>query len=215
MEFSNFHDLISKIKNMPLPGEESHHKMAPAARIQEIDKWKLTKKKPRKAAVISLFYPDTHDQTRLLLILRKTYNGVHSNQVGFPGGKVELSDRNIQETALRETWEEVGVKPQQIHLIKSITEIFIPPSNFMVHPFIGLSETTPKFVAQQTEVEQIIEVLFSDFMDDRLETTQTLSTSYAENITVPSFKFNDFVVWGATAMMLSEIKDLFKKTIES
>lgn len=212
MEFSDFHDLISKIKNMPLPGEESHHKMAPAARIQEIDKWKLSKKSPRKAGVISLFYPDKENQTRLLLILRKTYNGVHSNQVGFPGGKVELSDKNIRETALRETWEEVGVEPRQIHLVKPITKVFIPPSNFIVHPFIGLSETTPKFVKQPTEVEQIIEVLFSDFMDDRLETTQTLSTSYAQNITVPSFIFNDFTVWGATAMMLSEIKDLFKKT---
>lgn len=214
MEFSDFHDLVSKIKNMPLPGEESHNKMAPAVRIQEIDKWKLTKKVPRKAGVISLFYPDLNNQTRLLLILRKTYNGVHSNQVGFPGGKVELPDRNIQETALRETWEEVGVKPQQIQLIKSVTELFIPPSNFMVYPFVGLTTSTPEFVAQPSEVEQIIEVLFSDFMDDRLETSQTLTTSYAQNITVPSFIFNDFIVWGATAMILSEIKDLFKKSIE-
>jgi len=150
MEFTNFHELVSKIKNMPLPGEESHNKMAPEARIQEINKWKLTKKEPRQAGVISLFYPDRQDQTRFLLILRKTYNGVHSNQVGFPGGKVELSDRNIQETALRETWEEVGVKPQEIQLVKPVTEIFIPPSNFMVHPFIGLTQTTPKFVPQQS-----------------------------------------------------------------
>lgn len=214
MEFSNFHELISKIKNMPLPGEESHNKMAPKARLLEIEKWKLTKKVPRQAGVISLFYPDHKMQTRLLLILRKTYKGVHSNQVGFPGGKVERSDRDIRQTALRETWEEVGVAPQQIQLIKSVTELFIPPSNFLVHPFIGLTDSTPHFVAQQTEVEQIIEVLFSDFMDDKLETTQTLSTSYAQNITVPSFKFNDFIVWGATAMILSEIKDLFKKSIE-
>src|SRR5690606_18827613 len=137
-------------------------------------------------------------QTRLLLILRKTYNGVHSNQVGFPGGKVELPDRNIQETALRETWEEVGVKPQQIQLIKAVTDLFIPRSNFMVHPFTALTTSPPEFVAQPSEVERIIEVLFSDSMDDRLETSQTLTTSYPQNITVPSFIFNDFIVWGAT-----------------
>src|SRR5690606_36689043 len=109
MEFSDFHDLVSKIKNMPLPGEESHNKMAPEVRIQEIDRWKLTKKVLRNAGVISLFYPDLANQTRLLLILRKTYNGAHSNQVGFPGGIVELPARNFPETALSNTWEEVGV----------------------------------------------------------------------------------------------------------
>src|SRR5690606_9158683 len=116
--------------------------------------------------------------------------------------------------ALRESWEEVGVWTQEIQLVKPVTEVFIPPSNCMVHPFIGLTQTTPKFVPRQTEVEQITEVLSSDFMDDRFETSQPLSTSYAQNITVPTFKLNDFTVWGATAMILSEIKDLFKKSIE-
>ncbi|MDG3581669.1 NUDIX hydrolase [Galbibacter pacificus] len=213
MKFTDFYDLIPKIKNMPLPGQESHNKMAPAIRVQELEKLKLENKNPRKAGVISLFYPDEALQTRLLLILRKTYNGVHSNQVGFPGGKVELSDKNIEETALRETWEEVGVSPKKIELVKQMSSVYIPPSNFLVQPFIGVSTNNLVFTKQDDEVEEIIEVLFTDFMDDTVVFEESLTTSYATNIEVPAFKLNDYTVWGATAMMLSEVKEMFKKLL--
>ncbi|WP_335964363.1 CoA pyrophosphatase [Galbibacter sp. PAP.153] len=213
MKFTDFYDLIPKIKNMPLPGQESHNKMAPAIRVQELEKLKLENKNPRKAGVISLFYPDEALETRLLLILRKTYNGVHSNQVGFPGGKVELSDKNIEETALRETWEEVGVSPKKIELVKQMSSVYIPPSNFLVQPFIGVSTNNLVFTKQDDEVEEIIEVLFTDFMDDTVVFEESLTTSYATNIEVPAFKLNDYTVWGATAMMLSEVKEMFKKLL--
>lgn len=162
---------------------------------------------------MALFYPTINQQTNLLLILRKTYSGVHSNQVGFPGGKVEKSDTGILSTALRETQEEVGVAPDDITVIKKISELFIPPSNFIVEPFIGLYKNPKPFLKQDREVELLLEVPIIDFLDDTKVVSKKLTTSYAVDIEVPAFELNGYIVWGATAMMLSEIKELIKQVI--
>ncbi|MGB5498673.1 MAG: CoA pyrophosphatase [Maribacter sp.] len=213
MNFDDFTIRSSKIKNLPLPGTASHYKMAPLIRIKELEAGYIKKKNPKKAGVLALFYPNERQSTNLLLILRKTYPGVHSNQIGFPGGKSEEADLDILHTALRETNEEVGVPPQQVSIIKSLSEIYIPPSNFEVQPFIGLYENPKPFVLQESEVESLVEVSLGDFMDDAKVFTQKLSTSYAKNIDVPAFKLNGYTVWGATAMMLSEIKELLRQVL--
>ena len=187
--------------------------MAPLIRIKELETGYIKKKNPKKAGVLALFYPNERQSTNLLLILRKTYQGVHSNQIGFPGGKSEKGDQDIMHTALRETHEEVGIPPQQVSILKSLSEIYIPPSNFEVQPFIGLYENPKPFVLQESEVESLVEVSLSDFMDDAKVFTQKLSTSYAKNIDVPAFKLNGYTVWGATAMMLSEIKELLRQVL--
>lgn len=187
--------------------------MAPEVRIKELRAGFASKKTPKKAGVMALFYPDTIGITHLLLILRKTYPGVHSDQVGFPGGKAEHADKDILDTALRETHEEVGAHPDHIEVIRSLTKVFIPPSNFEVQPFMGLYSGTRPFVPQQSEVEALVEVPLSDFMDKRNLITQNLTTSYANNIEVPAFHLNGYTVWGATAMMLSEIKEIFNKAL--
>lgn len=187
--------------------------MAPESRITELKAQYADVKNAKKAGVMALFYPDTNEQTHLLLILRKTYKGVHSNQVAFPGGKEELEDVDLKQTALRETHEEVGVHPDDMQVLKAMSTVFIPPSNFEVFPFIGLYQKPKPFVIQEDEVENIIEVALTDFLDDALVFEQSLSTSYAENINVPAFKLNGYTVWGATAMMLSEIKELLKQVL--
>ena len=196
-----------------MPGDESHFKMEPEIRKQWRDSEKITKRRPKKAAVMALFYPNECQKTQLLLILRKTYKGVHSNQIGFPGGKVEPEDNDLEFTALRETHEEVGVLPESIEVLKQLSELYIPPSNFMVQPYLGLYAEPKPFIIQESEVEAIVEVLFSDFMNDKNLIYQNLTTSYASNIDVPAFKLNGYVVWGATAMMLSEIKELLKQVL--
>jgi len=213
MKFSDFEKQIVKITKMELPGEEYHLKMAPIERLLELKQKARNTNTARKAGVMALFYPGEAQETYLILILRKTYKGVHSAQVGFPGGKREPEDEDIQATALRETEEEVGVLPETVSVLKKLTEIYIPPSNFFVQPFIGITATTPKFVPQEDEVEALIEVPLRLFMDDRIRITKKITTSYATDIDVPAYLLNDHVVWGATAMMLSEVRQLLKQVL--
>lgn len=213
MNYTDFAIQVAKIKKLPLPGTSSHYKMAPQIRIQELKDIQGKQVNPKKAGVIALFYPDEMQLTNLLLILRNSYPGVHSNQIGFPGGKAEKKDKDLLATALRETHEEVGVRPEDVQIIKSLSEIYIPPSNFEVRPYIGLYDKRQAFVKQEDEVEELVEVPLFDFMDDSKMITQILTTSYAENIEVPAFKLKGYTVWGATAMMLNEIKELFKQVL--
>ena len=162
---------------------------------------------------MALFYPDFRHTTHLLLILRNAYPGVHSNQVGFPGGKMEKHDETLLQTALREAREEVGLKPENVEVVRELTDLYIPPSNFMVTPFLGLGKRPQHFVPDETEVEALVEVPLADYLDDGNLIQQKLSTSYAQNIDVPAFKLNGYVVWGATAMMLSEIRELLRQVL--
>ncbi|RNC88561.1 MAG: CoA pyrophosphatase [Allomuricauda sp.] len=213
MNFTQFSKQVVKIKNLHLPGEEAHFKMVPSIRERLIKEKKYHEKKPKRAGVMALFYPDADAVTSLLLILRKTYPGVHSNQIGFPGGKHEKEDDSLLQTALRETNEEVGVQQGDIEVLKELTDVYIPPSNFLVTPFLGLYKDPKPFVIQESEVEALVEVKLNDFLEDANLIEQELSTSYAQNIKVPAFKLNNQIVWGATAMMLSEVRLLLKKVL--
>lgn len=213
MDFNTFLKSVSKIKNLELPGEVSQIKMSPPYRIELMERNKMLMKTAKQAAVLALFYPNHQNETHLILILRKTYKGVHSAQVGFPGGKLEESDLDLQVTALRETHEEVGVPMEAVNVLKRMTPMYIPPSNFTVHPFFGVTQQTPKFIKQDEEVEDLIEVSLTHFLDDSTVFKTTVPTSYQLNVEVPAFKLNNHVVWGATAMMLSEVKDLLKKVL--
>ena len=211
MNFDEFLVSLSKIKNIPLPAETSQFKMSPPFRRDLIKQYKERMKEAKRAGVMALFYPDNSKQTHLVLILRKTYKGVHSAQIGFPGGKYEDDDKTLEQTAIRETWEEIGVLSHQVKVVKQMTEVYIPPSNFYVQPFIGITQNTPKFIKQDDEVEALIEVDLDHFLDKKSLINKKVKTSYSIEVEVPAFKLNDYVVWGATAMMLSEIKDLIKQ----
>lgn len=211
MKFEEFLKLISKINNIALPGEVSHFKMLPEFRQEALKKQENAIKKAKHAGVLALFYPDENNHTKFVLILRNTYKGVHSAQVAFPGGKPETQDASLQDTALRETFEEVGVPQQNIKIIKNLSQVYIPPSNFYVHPFIGFTVKTPIFIKQDSEVEQVIEVKLKDLLDNQSIKHEKVKASYGTDVEVPAFKLNNYVVWGATAMMLSEIKDVLKE----
>lgn len=208
MKFDTCLRLLSKISNLPLPGKKAQFLMAPIERVKEFSDLDVAKMNPRKAGVMVLFYPSQDDIATMVLMLRKTYKGVHSNQVGFPGGKVEKEDTTMLDTALRETEEEIGISRDQITIVKEMSATYIPPSNFCVYPFIGYSDAALDFIPQEEEVEGLIEVSIADFLAEEAVISRKMSTSYMDDIDVPAFLLNGHVVWGATAMMLSELKEL-------
>lgn len=208
MNFTQFLSKIDQLQSISLGGLEAQFKLAPKLRMK-YDEQKIKASNPKRAAVLALFYPNDQNEASFLLTERASYKGTHSAQVSFPGGKIEESDHSLAETALRETYEEVGVVKDDITIIREITDVYIPPSNFLATPFLGYTKQKPVF-SINNEVQTTIEVRVSDLMDDSNLDQIIMNTSYMDNISVPCFKLNDYVVWGATGMMLSEIKEMLK-----
>src|SRR6476646_10113550 len=121
MHFEEFLKYTPKILNVELPATLAHAKMVPPNREELLKNTDFSKITPRKAAVMMLFYP-RKSMTHLALILRTSYNGVHSSQIAFPGGKAEVEDFDLKQTALRETHEEIGIHPNSINVIRPFTE---------------------------------------------------------------------------------------------
>lgn len=210
MDFVDFLKYVPKIEKEKLLAAAAHVKMAPLERISSLSEESYDDKNPRKAAVMMLFYPK-NQVTHLVLIVRNTYPGIHSSQIAFPGGKVELEDASLAHTALRETHEEIGVHPEKITVVKAFSEIYIPPSNFLVAPFLGISHSELTFTEQEDEVAGIIELPIAEFLNEDNIVMKRMNTSYADDIEVPAFKIKEHYVWGATAMMMSELKEVLKR----
>ena len=208
MNFIDFKNKIAILQTNTLGGLEVQFRLTPKMRLQ-YDAASIQENNPRKASVLALFYPNTEGEACFLLTQRARYNGTHSAQISFPGGKIDKTDKNLKKAALRETFEEVGVLESSINVIRELTDVYIPPSNFLVTPFIGFVDKRPVFDLNY-EVDKVIEVLVSDLLNDSNITSIKMSTSYMDNVNIPCFKLNDYIVWGATAMILSEIKELLK-----
>ena len=208
MKFELFLKHIETVKNTKLPGIEAQFKLAPKLRLNYNVK-KIKANDPKIAAILALFYPNQNNEVTLLLTKRANYNGTHSGQISFPGGKVEQSDLNLKQTALRETFEEVGIIDEDIEVIREFTEVYIPPSNFLVTPFIGIIYNKPVFKVN-SEVAKIIEVPFSKLIDETSIGSIKITNSYMKETSVPCFKIDDSIIWGATAMILSEIREVLK-----
>ncbi len=148
-------------------------------------------------------------EVKTVLILRQTYDGVHSGQVSFPGGRREENDNTIVETAIRESEEEVNIDPDKVNVIGALSDMYIPPSNFMVTPVVGYTTSKPDFKPEESEVERIIETNL-DFLFDKTLQKETLLNIRGYQINAPYFDIQGHIVWGATAMILSELKELIE-----
>ena len=209
MLFTEFLNYIPKILTQPLPAVTAHIKMAPFERVATLNPEYYSKNNPRQSAVMMLFYPKD-GQATLILIKRNTYPGIHSAQISFPGGKAEAFDKDLKDTALRETWEEIGILQSDINVVMPYTEIYIPPSNFLVAPFLGIALNEPVFKPNPDEVQELIELSLDVFLDDATIINTVMQTSYSQTTSVPAFKVGEHIVWGATAMILSELKETIK-----
>ena len=212
MHFSDFKNILLKINDFNLPGNNSLLKLAPPSRVKQLrDGYKIIN--PKLAAVMLFFYPDKDKKTRMTLILRNKYNGVHSNQISFPGGKMEKSDIDLTNTAIRETVEELGIDESLINVIRPLSKVYIPPSNFNVQPFLAVYNCVPSFNPDSKEVSVILEPLLEDLLN--MKHIQSLISIQNKDVFVPSYIIDGHVVWGATAMMLNEFITLIKDIVNS
>ncbi|UMY65489.1 MULTISPECIES: CoA pyrophosphatase [unclassified Flavobacterium] len=209
MDFTSFLRLVPKIEKETLPGADAHERMAPLERARMMKAFDPATTQTRKAAVMMLVYPK-EEVAHFVLIVRNTYPGVHSSQVAFPGGKREDSDADFEATALRETFEEVGVPSHAIRVVRKFSEIYIPPSNFLVHPFLGYCTDRPDFLADPAEVAEVLEVPLAVLLDPATMEVAQMDTSYSNAIPVPGFRISGRMVWGATAMMLAELREVLE-----
>jgi 8-oxo-dGTP pyrophosphatase MutT (NUDIX family) len=209
MEFTSFiHKLEDQLK-LPLPGLRAQLKMSSMSRVRE-----LMKDGPREDAVQSsvlvLLYPADQD-INLVLMLRPNYEGVHAGQISLPGGKYEDGDESLIYTALREAKEEIGIDPLRVQLLGQLTEIYIPPSNYLVTPIVGYLVARPIFTPDPCEVAAIIEITLKDLLCDLNIHEKEMKLRNGDTIEVPSYYIDGNIIWGATAMILSELKEIISE----
>jgi 8-oxo-dGTP pyrophosphatase MutT (NUDIX family) len=186
-----------------LPGRVAQFRMAHAVRRPDAE----APSDARKAAVLALFYPKA-GQWHIALIERSSANphDRHSGQISFPGGRFDVEDADLVETALRESEEEIGIHRNHVKVLGALTDLYIPVSNFHVFPFVGYMDQTPTLFPQAGEVEAIVEAPFSGFLGK--VGLQQADISFGSGMIlhdVPCFEVEGHIVWGATAMIMSEL----------
>jgi 8-oxo-dGTP pyrophosphatase MutT (NUDIX family) len=197
---------------MPLAGLKAQMALAPPHR-DAYDLDKIVSLKPTPAAVMIILYPDVQGQARLVLMQRSNYQGHHARQISFPGGKKEKSDVGLLEAAIRETEEEIGLDLDKEKVLRALTQLYIPPSNFVVQPYVSLLDETPDFKPNY-EVEKLILPTLTDILNINSIQMRSLTTRGNREIQSPCFILSGEVVWGATAMILSELRTLIKTVIQ-
>jgi 8-oxo-dGTP pyrophosphatase MutT (NUDIX family) len=210
LKLTDIESIFTNINDGELPGSISHKKMIPPNRNMFFEK--KTNPQPIKSAIIILFY-NKQGIPHIVYIKRAAYNGHHSSQVSFPGGKFDFEkDKTLQQTATRECNEEIGVPSKQIIIIKQITQLYIPVSNIFVTPFVSICNEDISFTINH-EVDYIIEVPVSNLFDNTYIKKSEIEIEN-KKITVPYYNFGNEFIWGATAMITAELIDILNYSAE-
>jgi 8-oxo-dGTP pyrophosphatase MutT (NUDIX family) len=203
----SFIDQLQKHLNKTLPAMESQYKMAGSYRpVVSIDE---ALEKQAKSAGVLILVTKLETDFHFLMIQRTMYDGAHSGQMAFPGGKKEPQDASILDTAIRECYEEIGIHVSKSDILGALTPLFIPVSHFVVYPFLAYIDSPLQLIKDTTEVEEIYLFNIQDFF--KSENIQDFSFQIQnQTMTVPSYRFQEQTVWGASAMILSEWYDLMQ-----
>lgn len=205
-------EIINKLQTalqLPLPGEKARALMSPPYR-PNLNLEQILANDPKIGGVMLLLYQKA-GELHIVFTQRRAYDGVHGGQMSFPGGKKDLVDTDTIQTALRETQEEIGIPPSQIEVIGKLSELYIPPSNFLVYPVVGFAKKETTFIPQEKEVEKIVEIPLSFFQQEVNINLQTEIKLYnGTTVRVPAYTYQQHIIWGATAIMLSEFMYIYK-----
>lgn len=187
-----------------LPGSTAHKRMLPPGRELSADERNAPFVK--QSGVLILLFP-SNGQLHTCLIKRPASMKHHPGQIGFPGGKTEPFDKTPQDTAIRETQEEVGIEEENYQVIGKLSELYIQVSNFIIHPYVAYANERPTLSVNQSEVESVLFFPVEQFIQKENISTKTVQTNIGL-LTVPGFLFGEEFIWGATAMLLSELFEI-------
>jgi 8-oxo-dGTP pyrophosphatase MutT (NUDIX family) len=209
--FQQFIEIFLKKINAALPGFPAQKLMAPPGRKQ-FEKY-FFEKTTRKSAVLVLFFPGETGEINTILIKRPEAEiGSHAGQISFPGGGFITEDKSLFHTALRETHEEIGVNRAEVVFLGGLTPVYIPVSNYMVYPFAGSIHKKPTFSLNAAEAEEIIEVQVKEILNaENISKTEVFVKRMGKTMAVPCYKINGKIIWGATAMIISELAEIIKR----
>lgn len=203
MDFQLFGKRLVQQLQLPLPGTDAQRIMA--AKPINPKRFEEEFERPAKpSAVLVLLYP-FENEVHMALMKRPIYPGVHSGQISFPGGKKESYDQDLIATALREAEEEVGVDQSEIKVIGELTDLFIIVSNFKVKPVIGLMDKKPDFILDPREVAGVLNISLKDLNLPKYQGLKEMTFKNNITINAPYYNVHGNVVWGATAMIISEL----------
>jgi len=205
MNFEEKISLIRKSLNNTLPGEKAQYRMAPEFR------GKFIPKDPGKKAAVMVCLTHGKNDLNLAFIKRTRYDGPHSAQVSFPGGVFEEGDSDLSDTAIRETSEEIGLKFNKPDILGRLTPLTIPVSNIHVHPFVGYYNRKTVFTLEKREVEYLIITPLGKLLNPYIIHREKWNLNNEER-DVPFYKVNHEIIWGATAMILSEFLEVISRS---
>lgn len=199
-------NLLLEIKN-GIPGENSHLKMLPSNRTLSSYSLKATSQTKESAVAVILF--PIENSIKCILIQRPEYEGNHSGQIAFPGGKKDPSDLHLEYTARRETYEEIGIPISVGLFIGELTQVYIPVSNFLVQPIIYFHEEIPLLIPDEREVAEIFTFSIDELLNENCFSSMKVKfTTSMSQKNVPCFQLGEKQIWGATALILNELRDL-------
>ncbi|MCB9257256.1 MAG: CoA pyrophosphatase [Chitinophagales bacterium] len=204
--------ILSKIKQIhpdKLPGFMAQSKMSPPNR-KKFNKEELKKFEAKESAVLILLY-EKNGESYIVFTQRHEYKGAHSGQISLPGGKRDPEDEDLQSTALREAKEEVGAILNKKDILLELTWLYVPPSNFVIYPFLAYTEKEANFIKEEREVKEILEFKVEDLLN---KDNQKVFLYHNEKLNIqfesPSFQIEGKTIWGATAMIISELLSILE-----
>lgn len=204
--YTSFLSYLTNALQEDLLGVKAHQKMLPPGRRLKTYESELSSVKP--SGVLLLLFPEAGN-IYLCLIKRPSTMTHHPGQISFPGGKVEKDDASAEMAALREAQEEVGIDPAIVKIIGKLSELYVEVSKFLIHPFIAWADKKPDFIVNKAEVDELILLPLNDLVNN-----ETIMETDMETITgrlrVKYYPFNSQIIWGATAMILSELIEILK-----